>query len=375
MNKKILLVLFAAVAVMAVTFTSCKKDEEKKVPTFTVSFNSKSGTPTPPQQTVKEGAKVTKPADPTRANYAFAGWAKADNATSALWNFDTETVSADMTLYARWATITHTVTFDSDGGSAVQAQNVADGGKATKPADPTRTGYEFDGWFNGATEWNFATTITAPITLKAKWTQVHVVTFNSDGGSTEPAQAIRNGNTATQPAPTREGYEFDGWFVGDVVWNFANTITDPVTLKAKWTKVHIVTFDSDGGSAVTALTIRNGNTANKPADPTKTIASGLYLGTLTDEHNYTFDGWYNGATLWDFNNSAVTAPVTLKAAWTYISSSPVRIESVLSNDVAAAFTYVNANSYSGEEYTLLIGTPPDFVDFVISGWVRFSTIR
>ena len=340
-------------AIFAIAMFSCKKED----PTYTVSFNSKGGTPTPQEQTVKKGNKVSKPADPTRANYSLAGWAKADNETSALWNFETETVTDDMTLFARWSLITHTVTFDSDGGSAVPAQNVSNGGRATKPTDPTRNGYEFNGWFNGDLEWNFTTAITASITLKAKWTALHIVTFDSDGGSAVVAQTIRNGNTATKPTnPTRNGYEFDGWFVGETEWNFASAITAPITLKAKWTQVHLVTFDSDGGSAVPAQTVRNGNSAIQPANPTRAIASGLYLGTLTDEFNYTFEGWYNGETEWSFA-TVITSPVTLKAKWSYSGSTPTRIESVLSNDVAGAFTYVNANSFGGEEYTLLIGAP------------------
>jgi uncharacterized repeat protein (TIGR02543 family) len=76
-----------------------------------------------------------------------------------------------MTLYARWAINSYLVTFDSDGGSAVTAQNVVHGSTATKPTDPTRDGFKFDGWFNGNTKWNFTMPITAPITLKAKWTE------------------------------------------------------------------------------------------------------------------------------------------------------------------------------------------------------------
>jgi len=354
--RKFLIYSMTAVAVLATALTSCKKDEDKKELTYTVSFNSKGGTPTPQEQTVKKGGKITKPANPTRENYNLVGWAKADNETSALWNFETETVTENITLFARWSIITHAVTFDSDGGSAVTAQNVAHGGAAVKPTNPTRGGYEFDGWFNGDTEWIFTTAITAPVSLKAKWTKVHIVTFDSDGGSVVNAQNVRDGNTAIPNVPTRSGYEFDGWFSGDTEWNFATAITAPVTIMAKWTKVYIVTFDSDGGSAVPAQTIRDGNKATKPAEPTRTIASGLYLGTLTDDYNYTFEGWYNVETLWDFNNDIVTAPITLKAKWSF-TSNPTRIESVLPNDVVAAFTYVNANSLSGEEYTLLIGAP------------------
>lgn len=72
------------------------------------------------------------------------------------------------------ATITHTVTFSSNGGSAVASQTVADGGKATKPEDPTKDGYTFDDWYlptDLSTPYNFDTTVTADITLYAKWTE------------------------------------------------------------------------------------------------------------------------------------------------------------------------------------------------------------
>ena len=342
-------------ALFAVVFTSC--DEILNITRYTVTFDSNGGTHTPSQQTVKEGDRVAKPADPTSDGYDFVGWAKSTSASSALWNFGTETVTADMTLYARWSITSHLVTFDSDGGTVVSSQNIPHGGRATKPADPTRTGHEFEGWFNGSTEWDFSTTITVAITLKARWTAVHTVTFDSDGGSSVSSQSVRNGNAATKPEPdpTRDGYEFDGWFNGETEWNFSTPITVSITLKAKWTAAHIVTFDSDGGSAVTFQIVRNGATATKPEDPTKTIISGLYLGTLTDDYNYTFTGWYNDETLWDFNSNTVTAPITLKARWS-ITVNPTRIESVLPNDVAGAVSYVNANSNGGEEYTLLIGT-------------------
>ena len=292
--KKYFLYIITTIFVFTTVFTSCEKDEE--IPTYTVRFDSKGGTPTPQEQTVKEGGKVTKPSDPTRDNYSFTGWVTADNETAALWSFETGTVTGNITLFAQWAINTYTVTFDSDGGSAVAAQNVTHGNTASKPTDPTRYGYEFDGWFNGDTE-----------------------------------------------------------------WNFANAITAPITLKAKWTALYTVTFDSDGGSAVSAQTIRNGATATKPIDPTKEFkpSSGLYLGVVNiDVLNCTFIEWRKEGenTAYDFN-IPVTAPITLKAFWSTPSFSQTPITSVLPNDIAASFTYVNANSYSGEEYTLLIGAP------------------
>ena len=74
----------------------------------------------------------------------------------------------------------YTVTFDSDGGSSVDAQTVVEGGKATEPTAPTKDGYTFDGWFNGETKWDFDNdTVTGNITLTAKWTE------ESQGGVSE----------------------------------------------------------------------------------------------------------------------------------------------------------------------------------------------
>ena len=69
---------------------------------------------------------------------------------------------------------TYTVTFNSDGGTAVASATVTDGEKVSKPTNPTKNSlqqnYEFTGWFNGDDEWNFDTdTVTENITLTAKW--------------------------------------------------------------------------------------------------------------------------------------------------------------------------------------------------------------
>ncbi|MDR1176298.1 MAG: SUMF1/EgtB/PvdO family nonheme iron enzyme, partial [Treponema sp.] len=82
--------------------------------------------------------------------------------------------TADITLYAKWSTVTYTVTFDTNGGSAApEAQTVAEGSKATEPAAPTKADYIFGGWFREAgliNLWNFATdTVTADITFYARW--------------------------------------------------------------------------------------------------------------------------------------------------------------------------------------------------------------
>ena len=64
----------------------------------------------------------------------------------------------------------HTVTFDSDGGSAVSEQKLLNA-PAVNPADPKKDGYEFDGWYLEDTKYAFDTNVTKDITLKAHWTK------------------------------------------------------------------------------------------------------------------------------------------------------------------------------------------------------------
>jgi uncharacterized repeat protein (TIGR02543 family) len=139
---------------------------------FTVTFDSQGGTSVA-SKTVASGAMTTAPVPPTRAGYSFVGWHK-EAACVNPWNFSSDVVTGNVTLYAKWTTgPVNTVTFDSQGGSAVAAVNAIPGTAITAPAVPTRPGYAFAGWHKEAAcinAWNFATdTVTADITLYAKW--------------------------------------------------------------------------------------------------------------------------------------------------------------------------------------------------------------
>lgn len=113
----------------------------------------------------KDISNEIKP-DP-RTGYTFGGWNKADGTA---WDHASDTVTDNITLYAKWTANTYTVTFDSTGGSAVDAQPVAYGEKAKKPAAPQKTGYAFGGWYLGEEAYNFAAVVTEDMTLTAKWT-------------------------------------------------------------------------------------------------------------------------------------------------------------------------------------------------------------
>lgn len=135
---------------------------------YTVTFDVDGGSAVT-SQSVRSGAKATEPAAPTKAGYEFDGWYTSNTYTTEF-NFDSA-ISADTTVYAKFVEL-FTVTFDTDGGSVVPSQTVADGSKATRPADPTKEGYTFVNWYKEAAFTNlfdFDDAITADTTIYAKF--------------------------------------------------------------------------------------------------------------------------------------------------------------------------------------------------------------
>lgn len=129
-------------------------------------------------QMISQGDPATKPEDPIKEGYTFAGW-YSDSELTQLWDFTTG-VTASMTLYAKWEetidtpepVTTYTVTFDSNGGTNVASQSVTANEVAIEPKSPTKTGYTFVGWYADQAltkEWDFNTKITSDQTLYAKW--------------------------------------------------------------------------------------------------------------------------------------------------------------------------------------------------------------
>ncbi|GHT07179.1 hypothetical protein AGMMS49525_16200 [Bacteroidia bacterium] len=122
--------------------------------------------------------------------------------------------SGDKEFWARWTPpLTFIVTFDGNGGSAIAPLTIGEYEKIPKPADPTRPGFTFGGWYSNNTAYDFDTRITEATTLTAKWIKYTVI-FNSREGSTVPSQTVeQHGATVTKPVdPTRTGYSFAGWY-------------------------------------------------------------------------------------------------------------------------------------------------------------------
>lgn len=254
-KKKVLVTLLCAAASLGMVATTVGCTDSGDNPPvvedvkYTITFNSNGGSAVASLQVNKDG-KITKPTDPTKAGFTFGGWFKEAACTTA-WNFDTDTVTGDLDLYAKWTAVpatTFTVTFNSQGGSTVAAETVTQGGKATEPTAPTKEGFTFGGWYKEAactTAWNFTTdTVTAATTLYAKWTVVPVITFVNNNDTANTVITATKDETdgkyyIDEPTtnPTKQYKVFDAWYTDEACttkFNFSLAVTESLTLYANF---------------------------------------------------------------------------------------------------------------------------------------------
>ena len=360
-----------------------------EVPTYRVTFNANGHGTAPDAQDIVSGEKAAEPAAPSEKGYTFGGWYKEDACTNA-WNFSNDVVTGKTILYAKWTAKQYTITFDSKGGSAVAAITQDYGTAVTAPANPSREGYTFNGWspavpetmpLNGITcvaQWtakqytitfdsnggsavesitqDYGTTVTAPANptregytfsgwspavpatmplngtiCVAQWTaKQYTITFDSNGGSAVESITQDYGTTVTAPAnPTREGYTFNGW-------SPAVPATMPLngtTCVAQWTaKQYTITFDSNGGSAVESITQDYGTTVTAPANPTR--------------EGYTFSGW----------SPAVPATMPLNGTKCVAQWNPISYTITYALDGGSA-TSANPESYTIESGDITLNKP------------------
>lgn len=118
------------------------------------------------KQVLPSGTLATRPDAPAATpGYTFGGWNKADGTA---WDYASDKVTDNITLYAKWAANTYTITFDTAGGSEIAPITQDYGTVITAPEAPTREGYTFIGW-----DKEIPTTMPAEnITLKAKWKDI-----------------------------------------------------------------------------------------------------------------------------------------------------------------------------------------------------------
>ena len=287
--------------------------------------------------------KLRQPPTPTRDGYTFAGWywhadysGYTDEQKAAdKVDFSQSIAGKDhATIYAQWTKNADQneidVLYAANGGQFATGETFQQGltdsdGMMRQPAEPTRDGYTFAGWYwvsdlSGLTDEqkdlnkvDFSQSVAGKehVTVFAQWTKNqeqndHAVMYVANGGQFATGETFQQGVTDSdgmmrQPAaPTRDGYTFDGWYwhadysgytdeqkAADKV-DFSQPVQSDVNIYAQWTKNADqneidVLYAANGGQFATGETFQQGVTDSdgmmrQPAAPTR--------------EGYTFDGWY-----------------------------------------------------------------------------------
>ena len=273
---------------------------------------------------------ITAKAAPT--GYNFIGWYEGSNLISSSLQVSV-TMSANRTLVAKYqikSYVVNAVSDDTTKGIVSPAGQTVEHGKNATVTASRKTGYKFDGWYNGSTKvtstnpYTFAP--TANITLTAKWA-INTVSDTikispSGGGTVSPNPVIGQENTTIRITATpATGYNFKHWRYNDssASGGYSESTTNPlkiiITGKRDITAVfelksYTVTWNANGGTV-------------SPASVSKT--HGSTLGTLptptraaTAEYSYTFAGWFTAASggTQISSTTTVTGNVTYYAHWT-----------------------------------------------------------
>ena len=263
-------------------------------------------------------------ANPTKLGYTSDGWYRNSSFTpESEWVFEEDTVYEITWLYIKWVLNDYTISYTLNGGTNGSNPTSYTVETDTITLDPaTKTGYTFDGWYNNSEFTGDAVTSipkgsTGNITLYAKFTvNQYTITFDSNEGSAVSAITQDFGSSVTQPSdPTLAEYTFEGWFTDDTTflneYTFTTMPAQNITLYAYWVAVpanqSTVTFNSNGGSAVTAITQEEGTSVSAPTDPTKS--------------GYTFAGWKLGSEDKSFPFNMPAEDITLDAQWTIVTYS------------------------------------------------------
>ena len=286
--------------------------------------------------------KLRQPPTPTREGYTFAGWywhadlsqyTDEQKAADKV-DFNQAVTGQGVTMFAQWTKNEvqneTDVLYVANGGKFADGQEVQQGltdsdGMMRQPAEPTREGYTFDGWYwhadysgytdeqKAADKVDFSQPVQSDVNIYAQWTknadqnEIDVL-YAANGGQFATGETFQQGLTDSdgmmrQPSePTREGYTFAGWYwVSDLSdltdeqkdlnkVDFSQSVAgkDHVTMFAQWTKNqeqndHAVMYVANGGQFATGETFQQGITDSdgvmrQPAAPTR--------------EGYTFDGWY-----------------------------------------------------------------------------------
>lgn len=255
-----------------------------------------------------------------KTDYYFTGWSEtasgdADYIQEAEVKNLSSTDGGTATLYAVWAKETYMLRYDSQGGSACDPyyKNVEYGKTWGELCVPTKSGYNFDGWYTetngGGDEITADTTVLSSLVVYAKWISTNYTLTYVDSygeGCDGITKTASHGSAWGELCkPTRDNYEFGGWLTATEMIDEDTIATSDLTVSAHWVEIdQTLTYDNQGGSGCTSKISILGGKWGTLCTPTKS--------------GYTFGGWYtetggSGDKL--ESSSTVTGDLTAYAYW------------------------------------------------------------
>ena len=274
--------------------------------------------------------------EPEREGYDFDGWFLESSYVNKVYEGSIINLSSEETLYAKWDAETFDVTLNYNDENMPNEVITVTYGETYDLPQPTKTGYVFDGWYNGRDFYHARkisngdmVDLTSDTTFYAKWdAESYNVSFDTgfDNISVNNIVVYYNSKYKNLRNLYTSGYTFKGWYLEDTFENKVDnstivTKTSDHTLYAKWdVNTYTITFNSNGGTSVN-------NTMRVTYDTT-------YENLPTTERTgYTFLGWYtsSGKKIEEGNTVKITKDVTLYAKWektSYTVTFDVNIEDV-----------------------------------------------
>jgi len=374
--------------------------------TYTVQFVTKNPDSPIADQLTAAGGRITPPVNPQPpAGMGFAGWYADDGIFANPWDFIHGTVNYDITLYAKWASDTCTIIFETNGGTRpdgvtllTRTQTISVSfGLIQDPGPLVKTGYSFGGWYTDSgfagQAWNFASdkvSYTGTLTLYANWVpNIYLVDFiiTPSTAAVPTVQSVPHGGKAVYPGTLPQlvnGRVFNGWFTSEQKeWDFNTTIESNITLYARWTALAepvpgpdpgpdpgesgdnfgVVVFDTVGGT---------------PQPKAVKVEWGNSVGRLrpVGRPSYGFVGWFDEKTPpqeWDLETREVQPEddvdgdgfITLTIRWSQTTHT-VQFET---NSAEAAID--NQTVGSGGKITQPV--TPQKIGFGFAGWYEDSS--
>lgn len=280
--------------------------------------------------------------DAQRDGYRFAGWYADEECEQQVTALD-RTKAEDVTLYAKWELVEYTVTWHLNGGTNAQAN--VESYSAEAPAAlsaPSRTGYDFDGWYLDETFRQSVTrigeTVFGDLHIYAKWTpHAYRISYEDCGTHSNPATyTVEDGRLELAEAK-KTGYRFLGWYQGSTSQTKVEMLdcseAKDVTLVAKWENIEYpVRYELGGGTnAADNIEYFTVETSFELKDPSRT--------------GYDFKGWYTDAEKTQQVrkvDSSLMGDLTLYAKWELHTYTITYVDG--ENETTATYTVEDQNA-------------------------------